>query len=253
MDDEDDKDNRQKQVRHSAGMALRDVENNVERIVPEAYSELEASVVRFLKSVDELAASVAAADEKEQNAMYGNGNGNGNGDDSDVSSSSSMSAHDAAHVPQAAEENGNLDLSILTVRSLAASQSRELWTTTTGVIERVLEVVRTSLPVIIDDIERSNDARYRKQKERHRRSLEAARVSCRKDWQGRLTRRDREWQAKTDRAKGEHNNALCDMEMRAESAETSRRVLSSRLDVAEETIQRLEYDLAKTTSELAHT
>jgi len=40
------------------------------------------------------------------------------------------------------------------------------------------------------------------------------------------------------------------MEMRAESAEASRRVLSSRLDNAEETIQRIEYDLATTQSEL---
>jgi len=105
----------------------------------------------------------------------------------------------------------------------------------------------------VDDIERNNDARCRKQKEKYRRSLEAARVSCRKDWQGRLTRSDREWQTKTDRAKADHSNALRDMEMRAESAETSRRVLSSRLDVAEETIQRLEYGLAKTTSELEQT
>ena len=238
------------------------MQSNVERIVTKAYSELEASVVRFLKSVDELTASSIATDEQGRAACDGDGDGNGNtctstsGSDESSSSSSSISAHDAAHVvPQQAitEDNGDLDLSILAIRSLAASQSRELWTTTTGVVERVLEVVRTSLPVIIDDVERSNDARCRKQKERYRRSLEAARVSCRKDWQGRLTRSDREWQTKTDREKADHSDALLDVEMRAESAETSRRVLSSRLDVAEETIQKLEYGLAKTTSELEQT
>ena len=232
------------------------MQSNVERIVTDAYSELEASVVRFLKSVDELTASASsiAADEQTRAACDDDGGGDTctSGTCSDESSSSSISAHDAAHVPQQATTE-DLDLSILAIRSLAASQSRELWTTTTGVVERVLEVVRTSLPVIIDDIERSNDARCRKQKERYRRSLEAARVSCRKDWQGRLTRSDREWQTKTDRAKADHSNALRDMEMRAESAETSRRVLSSRLDVAEETIQRLEYGLAKTTTELEQT
>ena len=239
------------------------MQSNVERIVTEAYSELEASVVRFLKSVDELtASSIATTDEQGRAACDGDGDGKTftSGSDessSSSSSSSSISAHDAAHVPQQAttltEDNGDLDLSILAIRSLAASQSRELWTTTTGLVERVLEVVRTSLPVIIDDIERSNDARCRKQKERYQRSLEAARVFCRKDWQGRLTRSDREWQTKTDRAKADHSDALRDVEMRAESAETSRRVLSSRLDVAEETIQRLEYGLAKTTSELEQT
>ena len=240
------------------------MQSNVERIVTEAYSELEASVVRFLKSVDELtASSIATADEQGRAACDGDGDGNTftSGSDesssSSSSSSSSISAHDAAHVPQQAttltEDNGDLDLSILAIRSLAASQSRELWTTTTGLVERVLEAVRTSLPVIIDDIERSNDARCRKQKERYQRSLEAARVFYRKDWQGRLTRSDREWQTKTDRAKADHSDALRDVEVRAESAETSRRVLSSRLDVAEETIQMLEYGLAKTTSELEQT
>lgn len=229
----------------TTGIICSRMQSNVERIVTKAYSELEASVVRFLKSVDELTASSIATDEQGRAACDGDGDGNGN---TCTSTSGSV-------VPQQAitEDNGDLDLSILAIRSLAASQSRELWTTTTGVVERVLEVVRTSLPVIIDDVERSNDARCRKQKERYRRSLEAARVSCRKDWQGRLTRSDREWQTKTDRAKADHSDALLDVEMRAESAETSRRVLSSRLDVAEETIQKLEYGLAKTTSELEQT
>lgn len=117
-------------------------------------------------------------------------------------------------------------------------------------VESVLQVVRTSLPDIIDGIERNSDARHREQKERHRRSLEAARISCRKDWQGRLARSDGEWQAKTNRAEMEHNGSLRDMEMRAESAESSRRVLSSKLDLAEEKIQRIEYDLTNTRSEL---
>ena len=135
------------------------MQSNVERIVTEAYSELEASVVRFLKSVDELtASSIATTDEQGRAACDGDGDGKTftSGSDessSSSSSSSSISAHDAAHVPQQAttltEDNGDLDLSILAIRSLAASQSRELWTTTTGLVERVLEVVRTSLPVML--------------------------------------------------------------------------------------------------------
>lgn len=218
-------------------------QNNIERIVTEAYSELEASVVRFLKSVDELAAS--ENDEAAEHENLGS---------IDASSSCSQSSSHNHRDTTTTTTEGNactpIDLPILTIRSLAASQSRELWTTTTGVIERVLQVVRTSLPDIVDGIERNSDVRHRKQKERHRRSLEAARISCRKDWQGRLARNDREWQAKTNRAEMEHNGALRDMETRAESAESSRRVLSSKLDLAEETIQRIEYELTKTRSEL---
>lgn len=214
---------------------------------------MEASVVRFLSSVDELAASDKAADAEHEN-------GGSIDDDTYTSSSCSQSsslslpAHNYADGTTTAEENTfnktPIDLPILTIRSLAASQSRELWTTMTGVVERVLQVVRRSLPDIIDDIERSNDIRHRKQKERHRRSLEAARLSCRKDWQGRLARSDREWQAKASRAETKHNDALRDMEMRAESAESSRRVLSSKLDLAEETVQKIEYELANTRTEL---
>ena len=42
------------------------MQSNVERIVTEAYSELEASVVRFLKSVDELTASASSVATDEQ-------------------------------------------------------------------------------------------------------------------------------------------------------------------------------------------
>ena len=205
---------------------------------------MEASVVRFLKSVDELAAEHDSHGRIDDNKTCASSSS------CTQSSSQSLPVHHNHADTTIIEENNPIDLPILTIRSLAASQSRELWTTTTKVVESVLQVVRTSLPDIVDGIERNSDARHREQKERHRRSLEAARVSCRKDWQGRLARSDREWQAKTNRAEMEHSTALRDMEMRSESAESSRRVLSSKLDLAEETIQRIEYDLTNTRSEL---
>ena len=132
---------------------------------------MEASVVRFLKSVDELAAEHDRIDDNKTCASSS----------CTQSSSQSLPVHHNHADTTTTEQNNPIDLPILTIRSLAASQSRELWTTTTKVVESVLQVVRTSLPDIVDGIERNSDARHREQKERHRRSLEAARISCRKD------------------------------------------------------------------------
>ena len=202
-------------------------------------------MIRFLKSVDELATCTSTR--VEYKSVQSDESIGGAEDACTSSSSCSQSSWSSMPTQTLAAD---IDLPILTIRSLAASQSRELWATTTGVVERVLQVVKTSLPDIIDDIERSSDARHRQQKDRHRRNLEAARISCRMDWQSRMARSEREWQAKSNQEEANYKDALRDMEMRAESAESSRRVLSSRLDAAEEAIQRIQYDLANTQTEL---
>lgn len=220
-------------------------------------------MAKFLRSVDQLArkpppsankasTELSCNDENDETSKCTERRGN-NRTIVPLPASSAASASSEAIPPISQTSDHGIDESVLAIRSLAASQSREVWTTTTGVVDRVLKVVRTSVPPLLDDIKRRNDARYRQQREANHRSVDAARLASRTEWQGRIAREELLWQAKMSKAELKHRGELGAMQMRAEGAETSQRVLSSRLCSAEETIQRLESELSKTKAEAEQT
>lgn len=210
-------------------------QHEADRIVTEVYGEMETSVATFIESLDDLLShqySQLCPCTLSHN----------------VASSSAMSI-----APAVIPCNAIAAKLVETIKVLSAKQSRDLWTKATETVENILELNCSRIPITISELERQSNARLRTERAAHKKSLDAARAACRKQWQEMIQRKEREWRDGENKNQAEHLREMESMKVRAEGAESSRRVLSSQLDVAEETGQRLDYELGKVESELERT